>query len=312
MSHSTVHPLVVKNLTKTIQGRVIIDNLSFQLERGKIYGFLGPNGAGKTTTIRLIAGLITPTKGDIYIEGHHVQKDKLKALSHIGAIVENPELYTYLTGKENLIHFARMSKTSVSEERIQQLTKFVGLEDAIHHKVKTYSLGMKQRLGIAQALLHKPSVLILDEPSNGLDPAGIRHLRDYLKDISKKENISILVSSHILQEVELMSDKVIIIQKGKYVNEINVKGQNSAELDTKVAFTVSENQLLQALKIVEKYGNAESDNKRVITGFVHYKKIPDIIFDLANDGIKVYECTPLKTSLEDQFLLLTEQKEGSL
>lgn len=312
MSGKTDYPLVVQNLTKTLQGRMVIDHLSFKLERGKVYGFLGPNGAGKTTTIRLIAGLIAPTEGEIYVEGHHVQRDKLNALSHIGAIVENPELYDYLTGMENLIHFARMSRNPVSEARIQELIKFVGLEDAIYRKVRTYSLGMRQRLGIAQALLHKPSVLILDEPSNGLDPAGIRHLRDYLKEISKKENISILVSSHLLQEVELMSDKVIIIQKGKYVDEIDVKGNQGVQLNMKVAITVAKEQLSSASQLIKDFGQTETDEENIISVVVPHEQIPDIIFSLANAGIKVYQCTPIKASLEEQYLSLTEQKEGSL
>ncbi|HWO74940.1 MAG TPA: ABC transporter ATP-binding protein [Bacillus sp. (in: firmicutes)] len=306
------YPLVVENLTKILNGQTIIDHLSFKLERGKVYGFLGPNGAGKTTTIRLIAGLISPTKGDIYVEGHHIQKEKLKALSHLGAIVENPELYNYLTGRENLLHFARMSRTPVPLSRIEELVKFVGLEDAIHQKVKTYSLGMKQRLGIAQALLHKPSLLILDEPSNGLDPAGIRHLRDYLKHISRKENISILVSSHLLQEVELMCDKVIIIQKGKYVEEIDVKSSGDARVQTKVRFTLKHDQLSSALTIIESFGQAQIDGEKTIVASIPYEQIPNIINGLVNAGLLLYECTPMKKSLEDQYLSLTEQKEGVL
>ncbi|MET3698232.1 ABC-2 type transport system ATP-binding protein [Bacillus oleivorans] len=305
-------PLVVENLTKIINGQVIIDHLSFKLERGKVYGFLGPNGAGKTTTIRLIAGLIAPTKGDIYVEGHHVQKDKLKALSYLGAIVENPELYNYLTGRENLLHFARMSRAPVSINRIEELIKFVGLEDAIDQKVKTYSLGMKQRLGIAQSLLHKPSLLILDEPSNGLDPAGIRHLRDYLKEISTKENISILVSSHLLQEVELMCDKVIIIQKGKYVDEIDVKGSSDTRVHTKVRFTIKPDQMSEAIKVIERFGQAKTEGDKTIVASVQYEQIPDILTGLVNAGLTIYECAPMKTSLEDQFLSLTEQREGVL
>ena len=305
-------PLVVENLTKSMDGQLIIDNLSFKLERGKVYGFLGPNGAGKTTTIRLIAGLISPTKGDIYVEGHHIQKEKLKALSCLGAIVENPELYNYLTGRENLLHFARMSRTPVPQSRIDELIKFVGLEDAINQKVNTYSLGMKQRLGIAQALLHKPALLILDEPSNGLDPAGIRHLRDYLKHISRKENISILVSSHLLQEVELMCDKVIIIQKGKYVDEIDVKSSSVTAVQTKVRFTFRHDQLSQAAAIIEPFGQAQIDGEDTIVASVSYEKIPDIIKEIVNAGLMLYECTPLKKSLEDQYLSLTEQREGVL
>lgn len=163
----------LEGVTKKIRGKTIIDNLSFRVRRGEVYGFLGPNGAGKTTTIRMIVGLMSMTSGRIRIEGHDIRTDRAKAMTHVGAVVENPELYKFMSGRKNLLHFARLSGKSISEERIEEIVRLVELENAIDKKVKNYSLGMRQRLGIAQALLHDPSILILDEPTNGLDPAGI-------------------------------------------------------------------------------------------------------------------------------------------
>ena len=165
----------IQNVSKVIKGKTIIDSLSFEVNRGEVFGFLGPNGAGKTTTIRMIVGLIGMTSGDIKISGYSVKNDFEKAVRHVGAIVENPEMYKFLSGYENLVHFARMSK-GIKKEKIDEAVQLVGLTDRIHDKVKTYSLGMRQRLGLAQSLLHDPKVLILDEPTNGLDPAGIREI----------------------------------------------------------------------------------------------------------------------------------------
>lgn len=166
-------PIVqIKNLSKTIGKKTIIDDISFDVYPGEVYGFLGPNGAGKTTTIRMIVGLISITKGEILINGISIEKDFEKAISYVGGIVENPEMYKFLTGYQNLIHYARMQ--NVKKERLDAVIQLAGLENRIHDKVKTYSLGMRQRLGVAQALLHSPKLLILDEPTNGLDPAGIK------------------------------------------------------------------------------------------------------------------------------------------
>ncbi len=173
-------------------------------------GLLGPNGAGKTTMIRMMVGLIPPTAGEVYIGGHSLQSHRNQALRQVGVIVENPEMYKYMSGYKNLLHFARMIP-GITKQRIHEVTELVGLTDRIHDKVKTYSLGMRQRLGVAQALLHRPSVLILDEPTNGLDPAGIRDLRDYLKRLAREHGTAVIVSSHMLSEMELMCDRVAII-----------------------------------------------------------------------------------------------------
>ncbi|MGN8844008.1 ABC transporter ATP-binding protein [Niallia sp. HCP3S3_B10] len=213
--------LSVQHLTKRIGKRDIIKDISFELKSGEVFGFLGPNGAGKTTTIRMLVGLIKPTSGQISICGYDVKKDFSKAMERLGCIVENPELYPYLTGWENLQYFARML-TNSDDKRITEVVKLVGLTDRIHDKVKTYSLGMRQRLGIGQALLSRPKVLILDEPTNGLDPSGIREMRQFIRFLAKEEGLSVLVSSHLLSEIQLLCDRVSIILQGKIIHTESV------------------------------------------------------------------------------------------
>jgi ABC-2 type transport system ATP-binding protein len=208
--------LSVKGLKKRIGKKEIIKGLDFDLKRGEVFGFLGPNGAGKTTTIRMLVGLIKPSSGSIEICGYNVEKDFTKAMSQMGCIVENPELYSYLTGWENLEHFARMLP-DVDPSYMDYVIKLVRLEERIHDLVKTYSLGMRQRLGIAQALLGKPKVLILDEPTNGLDPMGIREMRNFIRYLAEEEGLTVLVSSHLLSEIQLMCDRVAIISRGTII-----------------------------------------------------------------------------------------------
>ncbi|MGG4147241.1 ABC transporter ATP-binding protein [Paenibacillus algorifonticola] len=205
--------LQVTNLSKKIRGKQIIHDVSFEVRAGEIFGFLGPNGSGKTTTIRMLVDLIKPTSGQIRICGHDVQKQPEQALRHIGSIVENPEMYGYMTGWDNLQYFANMLD-AVDEARISEVVEIVSLTPRIHEKVKTYSLGMKQRLGIAQALLGRPKLLILDEPTNGLDPLGIKELRAFVRMLAG-EGISLFISSHLLSEIQLMCDRVAIIDKGR-------------------------------------------------------------------------------------------------
>ncbi|GMK41481.1 bacitracin ABC transporter ATP-binding protein [Paenibacillus sp. CCS19] len=205
--------LSVQAVTKKIKGRSIIRGISFDIKAGEIFGFLGPNGSGKTTTIRMLVDLIRPTSGEIYICGNNVQREPEDALRHVGCIVENPEMYSYLTGWENLEHFARMQQ-GIDAARIAEVVEIVGMDNRIHDKVKTYSLGMRQRLGIAQALLGRPKLLILDEPTNGLDPKGIKELREFIRTLAE-QGMSLFISSHLLSEIQLMCDRVAIISKGE-------------------------------------------------------------------------------------------------
>ena len=220
--------LSVKELKKTIGKREIIKGIEFELKEGEVFGFLGPNGAGKTTTIRMLVGLIKPTSGSIEICGYDVRKNFTKAMEHLGCIVENPELYPFLSGWDNLLHFARMLP-GVDKERMNEVIELVGLQARIHDKVKTYSLGMRQRLGIAQAMLNRPKVLVLDEPTNGLDPAGIREMRQFIRKLAEEEGMSVLVSSHLLGEIQLLCDRVAIIAKGEIIQTDTVENLLTAQ-----------------------------------------------------------------------------------
>src|SRR5439155_9192667 len=199
----------------------IVDSVSFQLYPGEVFGFLGPNGAGKTTTIRMLVGLIKPTAGSATVCGFDIRRDFEKAMRHVGCIVETPDLYRFMTGRENLEHFARM--LGAPAEEIERVAELVQLSHRLDQKVGTYSLGMRQRLGIAQALLGNPRLLILDEPANGLDPAGIREMRNLLRRLAEERQMSIFVSSHLLAEVEMMCDRVAIIHHGKIQRIGNVR-----------------------------------------------------------------------------------------
>ncbi|MGZ4135578.1 MAG: ABC transporter ATP-binding protein [Tumebacillaceae bacterium] len=297
-------PIVqIRNLTKRIGSKTIIDHLNFEVPRGEVFGFLGPNGAGKTTTIRMMVGLISITEGDVFIDGKSVTNNFEEAIVKVGAIVENPEMYKYLSGYQNLIHFARMVP-GVTEERIQEVVQLVSLENRIHDKVKTYSLGMRQRLGVAQALLHKPSLLILDEPTNGLDPAGIRELREYLHRLTREDGISVIVSSHLLSEMELMCDRVAIIQQGKLVDVQQIKDFMQEGTHSQVIFELDQVELAQQLLAAL----PDARPKVVEDGleFVLEKaQIAEINERLVQGGVKVYGIKKITQSLEEKFLEMT-------
>lgn len=300
--------LSVEGVSKIIRNRRIVDRLSFELYPGEIVGLLGPNGAGKTTTIRMIVGLISMSEGDVRVKGKSIRRDFAKAIAHIGGIIENPEFYPYMTGYDNLKQYQRMAE-GITEERIRTVTKLVGLEGAMNKRVKAYSLGMRQRLGIAQALLHEPSILILDEPTNGLDPAGIREMRDYLKKIAAEEGISILVSSHLLSEMELMCSRVVVIQEGKFVTERALG--SAADVNTagrvQVIFRVND-----ALKAQARLARMEeitilrvSEEQRQVAVAVRDAYIPRVVGALGAEGIELYRIEEIKESLEDEFLKWT-------
>lgn len=299
-------PIVqIKNLSKTIGKKTIIDDISFDVYPGEVYGFLGPNGAGKTTTIRMIVGLISITKGEILINGISIEKDFEKAISYVGGIVENPEMYKFLTGYQNLIHYARMQ--NVKKERLDAVIQLAGLENRIHDKVKTYSLGMRQRLGVAQALLHSPKLLILDEPTNGLDPAGIKELRDYLRKLAAEEGIAIMVSSHLLSEMELMCDRIGIIQNGKFIGVQKVKEFVEDEKGLSVQFTFDSNSIQQAKKCLEEFipeQTLEINDENIVLK-VEHEQIPLINKELVSREISVYGINLISKSLEDKFLEVT-------
>lgn len=285
--------LECSNLNKKFGKKKILKGIDLVVEEGDILGFIGPNGAGKTTTIKLILGLQSIDSGKVLINGYDISKDFVKAIRDVGCIVENPDMYTYLSGYDNLRLTARLY--NVSDDRIDEVVKLIGLEKRIHDKVSKYSLGMKQRLGIALAILHKPKLLILDEPTNGLDPEGIKEIRNILVKLAKKEKMGILVSSHILSELESFCTKITIIKNGKIVetNDIN-KLRHSSDNDGFI-FEVSD------LKKIPLNDIVVIDNNKFKVN-VDRNDIPKIIKKLVDNDIEIYQVYECQISLEDAFL----------
>lgn len=296
--------LELKDVKKTIKNKEIIKGISLTVNEGEVYGLIGPNGAGKTTTIRMIVGLMSLTNGDVKILGKSIKKDYKDAAKNIGAIVENPELYPFMTGMQNLKHFARMYE-GITEERINEVVGLVGLEKVINDKVSKYSLGMRQRLGIAQAILHKPAVLILDEPTNGLDPAGIREVRDYIRKLAKEENVAVIISSHLLSEIELICDRIGIIQHGELITEryVNEVDENLENAKIKVIFDVGEKE--KATEILKSMDLSVKEEGKHLIIELSRKEIPSVVKTFVENNISIYGVTGVKSSLEDQFLELT-------
>lgn len=292
-------PIVqLQNLSKTISGKQLIQQLNIDLYPGQITGFLGPNGAGKTTTIRMMTGLMHPTEGKVIIDGLSLQEHYEEAISKVGVIVENPEMYKFMSGYKNLLHFARMHK-NVTKERIMEVVKQVGLENRIHEKVATYSLGMRQRLGLAQALLHRPKFLILDEPTNGLDPAGIREFRMYLRKIAAEDNVSVFVSSHLLSEIELMCDRVAVIQNGKLIDIREIHNES-----TSFYYVEAQPQEQVSAHLAQHDYKFEAVNQGYV---IELKKedVPALTLGLVQAGMQLFAVQPHQKTLEDQFLEMT-------
>lgn len=296
MSEPAMQLLDVK---KNIGNKSIIKGLSFTINPGEVFGFIGPNGAGKTTTIRMMVGLMNITSGDIRILGNSIKSDYKKAAREVGAIVENPEMYPFLTGMQNLNHFARMIP-GVTKERINEVIKLVGLEKAIKYRVGKYSLGMRQRLGIAQALLHKPSILILDEPTNGLDPAGIREIRTYIRSMAEHDNVAVIISSHLLSEVELMCDRIGIIKNGELISTQNLHDSPDEKQAIQVQMEVKP--LEKSRELLKAEHNVDATIKDGVLLFHSEKEdVPKLIQTLAKQDIAIYQVSAAQASLEDKF-----------
>jgi len=300
--------LRVKDLRKTIRGQAIVERISFEIQRGEKFGFLGPNGAGKTTTIRMLVDLIKPTGGTVEICGYDVQRRPEQALRHVGCIVENPEAYSYMTGRENLEHFARMAD-GVSRDRIQEVAEIVKLQDRIDDKVKTYSLGMRQRLGIAQALLARPKLLILDEPTNGLDPKGIKELRAFVHRLAE-EGISLLISSHMLSEVQMLCERVLIMDRGRMIatgkiDEL-IQGAPRYVYWRFDSLEAGAAELGRDPRISLRSGPAaESHPADTIAADMPEEIIPDTVDRLSACGIGIKAVYQTEPTLEELFLALT-------
>ena len=295
--------LELKNVSKSFGKRKIIDNLNLEVEEGEIYGFLGPNGSGKTTTIKMILRLINSDSGEIKVNGYDTKKQFEKAMECIGAIVENPDLYKYMSGIDNLRLHARIR--NIDEKRIKEVLELVELKGREKDKVGKYSLGMKQRLGLALTLLHKPKVLILDEPTNGLDPAGIKKLRDILKEISHKEGVAVFVSSHILSEMQLMCDRVAVLDNGKIVKVEKISDTNEEKEEV---VEIKVRNIEKAVKILKEEFNLDvkiQNNKINIT--VRTEKLPEVIKKLAIADTEIQLVIPKEHTLEDIFFDATER-----
>ena len=294
--------LELKNVSKSFGKRKVIDNLSLEVKEGEIYGFLGPNGSGKTTTIKMILRLIDNDSGEIKVNGYDTKKQFEKAMECIGAIVENPDMYKYMSGIDNLKLHARIR--NVDSKRIDEVLELVELKDRAKDKVGKYSLGMKQRLGLALTLLHKPNVLILDEPTNGLDPAGIKKLRDILKEISHKEGVAVFVSSHILAEMQQMCDKVAVLDNGKIVKVETIKNVEEESTETVEIRVKDTEKTLQILK--EKFGfNTKTENKNIFVT-LPTEQLPTVVKELAIADVEIKAVIPKEHTLEEIFFDATE------
>jgi ABC-2 type transport system ATP-binding protein len=295
--------LELKNVNKTIKNQQIIKDISFNLYKGEVLGLLGPNGSGKTTTMRMIVGLMGLTSGEILIHGNSIKDNFKQSIIHIGAMIETPAFYPFYSGFKNLMYFSRMLE-GVTKERVLEVIDLLGLSNAIHKKFSTYSLGMKQRLGIAQALLHNPSILILDEPTNGLDPAGVREIRDYLKRIAEVEDTAILLSSHLLSEIELICDRSIIIQNGQFIESIEMNKKEGQKLFIEIVVKSTIDFDCKFIQTENQY-KYEILSDRSIMFEIDEEEIPSLTKELVNAGLEIYYITHKKERLEDLFIQLT-------
>lgn len=302
-------PLVqVSGLSKKFRSNTVVDDLSFTVNEGDVYGFLGQNGAGKSTTIRMLLTLVAPSSGEIKLFGMNLKRERKKILKQIGAVIEKPDLYKYLTGYENLSLFALMSGVRVNKNDLIRQLDMVGIADRARDKVRTYSQGMKQRLGIAVALIHDPRLIILDEPTNGLDPQGIADMRNLILHLSRHLHKTIIVSSHLLNEIEQVSTRMLIIDKGKKM----VEGEVSTLIDpakTIVEAEVSDPQSAAALLESTVWAaHLRSTTATSLVFRLSKNQIPELNKEMVNRGINILSIQA-KHSLEDYFLSLTGSKQ---
>ena len=294
--------LEVLGLKKRIGLKTIVEDITFDMHEGEIIGLLGPNGSGKTTIMRMMVGLTKGSKGDIYCFEKPLGLGKITMLKEVGAMIETPEFYNYMSGWANLKQFARVCGKKVTRARMKELVEFVGLSKVIRKKVKTYSLGMRQRLGLAQALLNNPKVLILDEPVNGLDPQGVQDFRNKLKEIAAT-GVSILISSHLIDEIEKVSDRIIVIEKGKIIADDKLENLVSDEI---VKTLIVTHNIEKTEMLIGELGIRYELTK---DGFVfenlNREEKARIITYLVNNNVELDTIRELHTSLEDRFLQIT-------
>jgi ABC-type multidrug transport system ATPase subunit len=304
-----MEPIIsVNGLTKTFDNLTAVDNLSFTVNEGDVYGFLGQNGAGKSTTIRMMLTLIQPTAGSIRFFGKELSRERSEILKQVGAVIERPDHYKYLTAFENLSLFAKLSGVRRSREQLMAQLDQVGLADRAYSKVKTYSQGMKQRLGIAIALVHNPKLIVLDEPTNGLDPQGIADVRNLILHLSRHEKKTVVVSSHLLSEIEQIANRMLIIDRGKKM----VEGSVSELFDPQqsvVEISTTDNE--KALRVLEASAWATQlrpmKQDRIVV-VVNHPDIHLLTAMLVREGVGVNGLQSRK-SLEDYFLSLTSANQ---
>ncbi len=302
--------LKIEGLEKTIKKRKILKGFSLTVNAGEIVGFLGPNGAGKTTTIKMILGLFSITAGRISICGHDIVRDFTRAMANVGGIVENPDLYKRLSGRENLAYFSSMH-AGVSKDNIDEVVKLVKMADRIDDKVKTYSLGMCQRIGIAQALLHNPRLLVLDEPTNGLDPLGIKELRDLLQYLARHAGVGVFISSHLLAEMELMCDRIYIIDNGAMIGEKAINNKDVIDgLFHDYVLDASDQAKAQAL--LQDMGLASTLTDEGIGFSARREDIPGLVKKLVEQGTDIFAVNQKHHSLEQDFLSMTVGSKGQI
>lgn len=300
--------ITVNNLSKKFRSLKAVDNISFTVREGDVYGFLGQNGAGKSTTIRMLLTLIEPDAGDISLFGLSLARHRHEILRQVGAVIEKPDVYKYLSAYDNLKLFARLSGIKPTEQQIREQLAMVGLADRAADKVKTFSQGMKQRLGIAIALVHDPALIILDEPTNGLDPQGIADIRNLILHLSRDRNKTVLVSSHLLTEIEQVATRLIIIDKGKKLVEgaaadLFDPAQTLVSLDT-----LNNQQAMEQLANGPWAGALQPQRDGQIYLKLHRNQVPQLHAYLVQAGIPVLALQP-RHSLEDYFLQVTSGKQ---
>lgn len=294
--------LEVLGLKKRIGLKTIVEDISFDMHEGEIIGLLGPNGSGKTTIMRMLVGLTKTTKGEVYCFEKPLGLGKVKMLKEVGAMIETPEFYNYMSGWSNLKQMARVCGKKVSRARMKELVEFVGLSKVIRKKVKTYSLGMRQRLGLAQALLNDPKILILDEPVNGLDPQGVQDFRNKLKEIAAT-GVSILISSHLLDEIEKVSDRVIVIEKGRIIADDKL---DNLVADETIKTLISTYDVEKAEILVRELGiRYELTKDGFIFENISREDKARVITYLVTNNVELDSIRELTTSLEDRFLQIT-------
>ena len=301
--------LSAEHLTKRFGRREAVSDVSFEVHAGEVFGFLGPNGAGKTTTIRMLVGLARPDRGRVRIRGVDLADDFRAAMEHVGCIVEAPDLYRYLSGRENLLHFSRMLPDGAAG-RITDLARLVALSDRLDDPVATYSLGMRQRLGIAQALLGNPDILILDEPANGLDPAGIREIRQLVRHLASELGIAVFVSSHLLSEVEQTCDRVAIIHRGRTLASGPVRELVDRVASDRLRLIVRPvrraAEILATLGVERRDDAAlDGDGEGPVDATIPRERVPEVLRVLGASGVDVFAVERSLASLEEVFLEVT-------